>query len=340
MRDLAASIVQRAWRAHAARRFARVARQMRELSTCVICQDECVQLVRCDHGHGCCVGCALSSDDVRCPMCREARRVTTDATVVATLRALATRMRCAACGAHSTVDECETHRAWCPAHCFRCPVPSCTQCVAAALMGEHVKHHTDVVRLTRGAGERVRTYHLVIATTTVPPMNEIVVLHLDNDIVVVVEICTRRTLSIEQECLIVLALRAYYPSARAPALGATVRQILPSRCGDAEAWAEEYRLGTVVPMLASREGVPAPRVSAKLSPRSLVPEDVAPMCAPNAAPGAAGGLHARVRRAGLRDVPAKAPLLAPLPTGMQPGALVHLCLRAEGAAIADRVVVP
>ena len=318
----AIQILQRAWRARASRRLAQAARALRELATCAICQDECVHLVRCSNAHGCCLGCALSAEDNRCPLCRESRPLVPDATVASTLRALGTRLRCATCGIHSDVDACEEHRAWCPDHCFLCPVTGCAQCVPASEMASHVQHHAEVsvLHLHEGA------YHLILGVRAHGTEGLIVTL---DDTVVVVELAARRTLAIEQEQVMVVALRAYYPHARAPALHTTVQQVLPSLC-DGTDWVEEHRLGVMAPMLASHEGLVASRVTAKLTPRSLVPEQARLLSITDAPPGTV--LSHRMRRVGWRDLPSHAPLLTPLPAGVQHGLLIRLCFRVDATS--------
>ena len=332
--SLAARRVQRAWRACAARRLVAAGGALRALATCAVCQDECVRLVRCANGHGCCVGCALCASDMRCPLCREPRPLVAERVLADTMAACGLRLRCASCGVSSAIADVEAHRAWCPAHRYVCPHAACAQCVSAGAMAAHVAaHHSDgVPRLLRAAdGAR----H-VVAAFALRLASDSLVLEVGGAVVVVrtwPKYLSALALSEAGPPALQLAARAYYPAPTARALCLTVRLLRVVGCETPEAFCEEHRLGVVPPMLASRESCVMCNVAATLVPRTVYappPQhprlpDVNPFCVVPARPGA--GLAARARHAGLRDLPAVQLPLAPATA--TPVAFVHLALRED-----------
>lgn len=330
MRPTSAVVVlQRLWRVRASARHARAAAQLRAMAECVVCGDECAQLVRCAHGHACCVGCTLAASDTRCPLCREPRPATVDTSLAQALAACGTRLRCRACGVASDVADCEAHRAWCPAHRFVCPWSTCTHTVCAAEMAAHVRHHDRVHQLTR---TREGCYHLVTALAR--PGDAVVTCAGDTTVVLTTARRMPHHLHVQEASppMLHLHVRAYYASARAPALRATLRQLRVDGCDTRDAWSEEHRLGVVPPMIASRESVVLAGQTPALTPRALLAEnfDHAQLVLPDVDPGAEASacIGPQVRAAGLRDVPALTkPLASPLLDGhAAPAVLLHVAL--------------
>lgn len=314
----AATCVQHVWRRRAAARLVAVSQHLRNVAQCVVCADECVKLVRCSNGHSCCMGCVLAASDNRCPLCREVRAAVPDTTIATTLAVCGVRLRCHECGIHTSVDETEFHRAWCPSHRFVCPWSTCSQCVRAVDMAEHVAHHSDVHRLTRQSDGR---YHLVVVFARA---GDAVVVCVGNTTVVVNNTTTRRLLPASMHsdgAVLQLGLRAYYPTSMAPALRAVVRQLRVS--GDD--FTEEHRYGVVPPMIASRESVVLSGLTPTLTSRSVLSDafvDSPLIVAPNVRPGPA--LGDRLRQAGLRDAPQIVKPFSPMESHALV-AVVHLC---------------
>jgi hypothetical protein len=317
-RRAAAFRVQRAWRKACTRRLVATRAALREMTTCVVCRDECVQLVRCANNHGCCVGCALAASDARCPLCRETRvNAAADPATPAVLAACRARLHCAACELYLDVDAVERHRAWCPRHRFVCPWSSCTQCVPAAELATHVLAH-GVPQLAADA-DNVYQIHLVLR-----PSSALVFVAAGAVVVLTLEASSFRRAG-APACAHV-GLRAFYSSPSAPALTARLRQL---RIVDGE-WIEDHRLGPVMPMLATREAIVHGAVVA-VTPRAACLHDESCDNLVFAGPPTPRTL-ALVRRAGVADTSASAAALGP-----PPHALLHLLLTPDASCQASDV---
>ena len=317
MHGFSARLIQRAWRAACTRRLVATRRTLRDLSTCVVCCDECTRLVRCANGHACCAGCTMSTEDNRCPVCREPRPLVHDAAFQSTLVAANARLACLACNVTIAPAMVEQHRAWCPSHRYVCPHHACTHCVPAAEMARHMFDHDDVLQLhAREDG----AHHLVLALQSV----ESVIALVGATVVVVTSAPLRRYPDVG---LMHVTVRAYYPGPMAPAVHCVVRQV---RASDTQ-WVEEHRLGVIPPMLASREAAVV-GAGAVVTPRNTC------VLAHDSGYVAEGPPNAKkVRQAGLRDLPlSMTPLLRLDVTNAV--ALTHVLFREDAeTCIADMV---
>jgi len=339
-RERAACTVQRYWRRYICNRHAATSNYLVALSTCAVCQDECVDLVRCANGHGCCIGCEINLSDTRCPLCRDIRLPQRDTLFPSLLRVADVRFRCGTCRKVLTVAECEPHRAWCDAHRFQCPFPACTACVCAAEMVSHMqqKHNVTTLRMLADG-----TYHLIVGML---PGSEATVYCVD-DVTVVVEtsaVGRRQTLYESQLPELDLHIRAYYASPNTACLKATVRQLLPSQLDTYGEWLEEHRCGVVPPVLACRESKNAQETSVRLTPRSLLSESRLlnenalrlPSIA-NVRPGTAARSH--VSGFGIRDTPCVVKPLTRRTTNDVPVALLHFVFRQDSSQSIAKVFV-
>lgn len=315
--------IQTLWRARASQRLSRAMVQIREMCKCVVCDDECVKIVRCTNGHSCCVGCVLGAADSRCPICRETRvTMTPDALVADVLHACETRMRCNSCNIMFRSADCERHRAWCPAHQFVCPCSMCTQCIPASKMAAHVvQNHDDVSSLTAFSNG---SFHLVFTAG----LGRDNIVFAVNDVTVVIGTCGSRASRLSPDpAMIGLSLRAYYPTSTSPSLVATLHQMRVSDCNVVDSWCDAHRYGVIPPMIASRETVVLAPQSASVVPRVMTfdPYEVPRLILPDHKPGVTPGLMKRVRDSGLRDVPLMTPSMPRL-DACTPMSLLHLVL--------------
>lgn len=309
--------IQRAWRALSCRRLSSARREMRETwGVCVVCGEECVQMVRCSRNHGCCTGCTVCSTDAsKCPVCREARPAVVDPLLPLLMEALGPmRFRCAACGEVTGLRERERHRAWCPAHEFVCPWQSCSHCARGADMAAHVRGHEGVVEAEYTPGG---SHHATVALRA----GESQVFTTATGMTVVLSLLpSPRAASVQ------LTLRAYYPSAESPALLGRVRQVVLPSCE----WVEDHRTGVVPAMISSRESVVLGAAVA-ITPRSAWSESVHTLLHP----GRPSALAAR--RAGLREVVLPSSPLSP-PTAMPTVAWLHVELCEDGHRCVSDVI--
>lgn len=237
-------VIQRAWRHHMVRMMMRIRTLSRQMARCVVCNDECVTLFRCEHGHGCCVGCDASITDQRCPICRESRHAQIDETFKTVLYATDARHLCSACNVYVKARDCEHHRAWCPSHKFTCPLPSCRHTSHARHMAQHVQEHDGVVNVPR-------EFVVVINRNS-----DDVVLAIDNDVIVIS--ATQRSANSLNEIIlggIIFGIRCYYSGPNVGVWTCTVRQIHTSTSDVDDLYVEEYQVGLVPPMIASREQI-------------------------------------------------------------------------------------
>ena len=334
LRKAAATLIQRSWRTLASRRFCSVSTQLRDMSKCMVCQDECVQIVRCSNNHAVCVGCVLSSVDNRCPGCREARAFVVDTATATMLQACDARMRCSTCRAITTVRSCEHHRAWCPGHRFVCPWHDCNVVASAHDMAAHVRSHPRVCDLkpcTDGS------FH--ITTLLAGPREEVIFTLLGRTTMVLSATATHRRMqssgSLGDGRELHVQLRAFYHAPDAPSITSMVRQLRVADCdfGTHDAWVEEHRIGVVPPVIASRESVMIGNHGPIITSRTALPDlfvgDGPALCTvPDLRPGHSRQLSSILRNVGLRDIPAVLPphkLLDPCTMV----ALVHITLRED-----------
>ncbi len=294
MRSAAAAIVvQRQWRRHMVRMMMHIRAWSREMTRCAVCHDECVTLFRCDNGHGCCVGCDASIADQRCPLCREPRHANADDTLRTLLFATRARHLCTACNILVDTRDCERHRAWCPSHAFACPVGSCQHACAASQLARHVRQHELVAR-DIAPGEFV-----LVANR----YSEDAILIVDADVIVVSTAArTHNTLNDIVSGGIRLGIRCYYGDPTAGAWACTVRQIQVSTSQLASHHLEEYRLGVVPPMIASRENVIVAPYTPHIIPQCI---DTSPggLRTPLVLAETGRDLVRRLTTHGIRDVP-------------------------------------
>lgn len=319
-------LIQKAWRHAESSRMTRMKQRVRDMCECVVCRDECVQVIRCSNGHTSCVGCAMASQDSRCPMCREPRSNTVDTLLVDVLRWSNTRLRCNTCGTMHTYDRCEQHRAWCPEHRFVCPWGTCNQSFRSRDLVQHMSHHSDVGHLKASPED----YHCVVVffrtgdTVILCTTSAVVVLHVGPNR----RFSTVCGSSVVNECF-QLSLRAYYLGPDAAPLVATVRQLGVHDSERPECWLEEHRMGVVPPMLASREGVVLATHTPVLVPRTLgsysnvdttrILVDERPGCT----------LRDKLRGMGVRDLPMVRRPFDPVPESCVPTTVLHIVLREE-----------
>lgn len=249
----AAIRVQRRWRTVLAARMMRTYEELRRTSCCVVCSVECVDCVRCPNGHAWCVSCnsQMTSPNLRCPLCRDARIDASSAARAAggcagggirpLLRASRMRLACPDCKRNFLSSAYEAHRAWCPLHAFACPVGDCTEQVLARDFVDHARRHgVDAVGLSAftvvlGRGD---TLFFSVRDTLVVLTTE----HgfADN--------FASRTLPI--------VLRAYYPTPTHACLHCTMHHHTLRafyRRDDGPAQAETLHLGPIPAVVASHE---------------------------------------------------------------------------------------
>tara|TARA_B110001450_G_scaffold61192_1_gene57978 strand:+ start:1344 stop:2360 length:1017 start_codon:yes stop_codon:yes gene_type:complete len=304
--------IQRGWRRIASQRASRLLQHLRELCVCSVCHDECVRLLRCSSNHPLCVGCALLSSDPRCPLCREPRLPSSfvvDSTVPALLEAANVKLKCNTCGKMSDSRDCEHHRAWCRSHTFLCPCQACTHCATGSTLSQHVLTHQEVAR--------VLPPHRIVCV--VGRTMEALVLMVHDTTVVMKVSGHRRILHVNREFVpsapqLQLAFRAYYTSPDAPPIRVTVRQKRVCDCEDDDEWLEEQRVGTIPPVMATRENVWVTTHMPSITPRSVLFEggnrdDSAFFQPPYE------GLQSQLHRMGLRDFPS---VTSPFPMQMEP----------------------
>ena len=258
---------------------------------CVVCEDECATLYCCSNGHGCCIGCNAAISDERCPVCRDARSATEDETLRQVLTVMRARHHCAECNIYTSTHECERHRAWCPSHKFTCPVASCRHTVCGAALAHHVRHHD---RHVVEVGQRF--------VMLVNHFSDDVVLVVDND-VVVVSFTPRAATSVNDMMSggIFFSVRCYYASPETGVLCCTVQQVQVSHT-DYD-YVEEYNVGAVPAMLASREHVVVSPYTPRIVPRCVDTSSTG-LRTPVVIVNVAGeGLVERILNYGIRDVP-------------------------------------
>ena len=258
---------------------------------CVVCEDECASLYCCNNGHGCCIGCDAAMSDTRCPVCRDTRSTTEDETLRRVLVVTRARHHCAACNTYTSTHECEHHRAWCPSHKFTCPVASCRHTVCGAELAHHVRHHDKHV-------VEVGTHFVMV----VNHFSDDVVLVVDDDVVVVSSV-SKGTTSMSDMMAggIFFNVRCYYASPETGVLRCTVQQVQVSHTDDD--YVEEYNVGVVPAMLASREHVIVSPYTPRIMPR-CVDTNSTGLRTPAVFVNVAGeSLVKRLLNRGIRDVP-------------------------------------
>ena len=273
---------------------------LRGMSECAICGDECVDMVRCGNGHGCCTGCDAYKAGRACPLCREPQVQIVDVVLPMVMRKCAMRLGCEQCDTCVPSDERERHRAWCPAHTFACPVPGCMRAARASAMATHLRlqHGSDSVhtvgrdgRITLIVSRAVEDVVLLVADTTGGR-----------------DAATAVLLSFVRRGADVLLgqmsmnTRAYYKNRQAAAWQLSVRQVRVQDC-NAGAWTEEYRVGVISPAIASRENVMIPTYSPIISPRCCLLDDARWSRACTAIDSRSCGNAELLRSMGLRDLP-------------------------------------
>lgn len=235
-----AVVIQRHWRRCQSIRHAAANVQLRESRCrCCVCHDETASVVLCENGHPTCTGCDACIEDQACPVCRQPREPTPDATVEFVGRVHGLRFRCATCNVSVHCRDVEFHRAWCARHQFECPVDGCH-----ALTSDVHRHV-------------VRTHPTILPsrahTLLVGRFCSDAVLLVD-DVVVVLSFHTDRSGSVSDllSGSLNLYMRAFYPGPDARPLTALVSQkrVADVRAGTA---LETFRVDVVSPVLASRE---------------------------------------------------------------------------------------
>lgn len=255
-----AIVVQRAWRYHMVQMMMQIRALSRTMSKCIVCYDECTTLFRCDNGHGCCIGCDASITDQRCPMCRENRHPHVDQTFRTLLFTTRVRHHCTACDIHVDAKHCEHHRAWCPSYAFTCPITSCQQVARASDLAWHVCHHHNIPRVHAS-----RDFVIVLNR-----FSEDAVLVIDDD-VIVVSTAPRNSnyLNDIRSGGIIFGIRCYYHDSNVGTWTCTVRQIQTSMSDDDARYIEEYHIGVVPAMIASREHIVVAPYTPHMIPRCV-----------------------------------------------------------------------
>lgn len=294
-----------------ARKYLLVSKHLRELSTCCICQDEVVEMVRCPNFHTCCVGCALQNPDSRCPMCREgASTMFLDRTTSTSLVRCRLRLRCASCGISTLAEETELHRAWCPKYRFLCPYGACGVRCPTSDMRAHVVHHEGVRVLEECMGE---FQACVMMTRLTDPY----VFCVEDTVVVFSQM--KRIVGARDEAFHVSTF-AYYAGMSSPRITATIRQLSLN-----DDWYEEHKMGTVHAVVASRENVNltfCPVLSPRLTLQSSNPSDMK-VVFPNDVP-----TGSYMRSLGLAETPQPNSFTGRQWNGVQ-AAMVHLIFRVD-----------
>ena len=265
----------------------------RTMSRCVVCDDECATLFRCANGHGCCVGCDASIADQRCPVCRDPRNANSDQTLTTLLVATRARHLCAACNMYVDTHQCEHHRAWCPSYMFTCPVSSCHKTICASKLAKHVCHHNDVTRVDPGS-----EFVMVVSR-----FSEDAILDVDDD-VIVVSTSPRSNSSLNDIISggITFGIRCYYRDPNVGGWACRVRQVHASTSHDDDSYLEEYNLGIVPAMIASRESIIVAPYTPHMMPR-CVDTGSSGTRAPLVLTDTGRELTRRLVNHGIRDVP-------------------------------------
>lgn len=272
---------------------------MRELCRCSICQDECVDLVRCERGHSICVGCHMSMNENKCPVCRGKMGPPDSMVTRKFAESLDTSFECTTCGRRHPVHAREIHRAWCPMHKFVCPWPSCNHCACAKDMEGHVRaDHPSALKLFPDAEWG---YHVVFAADS----GQFVM--CVGETVVVLSLQPRFFLGMTDASICHCVVRAYYTGAEAHPLRCTIRQLQIERCDVADDYTDEHHIPIVPPLLASREHVVTSNVLTVVSPRNCIEsgrwEETPFLVLPNARPGKIDGIQEAMERVGVRPAP-------------------------------------
>ena len=255
-----AIVVQRAWRNYMMRMMMHIRAWSRRASRCVVCDEECATLFRCVNGHGCCLGCDASITDQRCPVCRDPRHTNVDKTFTTLLIATRARHHCAACNIYVDTRQCEHHRAWCPSHKFMCPIASCRQTIRASALAQHVCHHETATRV-----DPFREF-VIVANR----FSEDSVLVVGDDVIVVSttpgnNMFVNDIVSGE----IRFGIRCFYHDESVGTWTCTVRQVQVSTASNNDLCIEEYHIGTVSAMIASRERVVVAPYTPHMVPRCV-----------------------------------------------------------------------
>jgi len=290
-RHHSAIVIQREWRSAMMQMMMQLRRWSREMTRCVVCDDECVTLFRCENGHGCCIGCDASITDQRCPVCREPRRTTPDDTLRTILTKTRARHLCSACNIHVDTRICEHHRAWCPSHRFTCPIPSCQHACSASQLGQHVRCHTAATAIS---------HEFVLVANRI---SEDTVLVVDDD-VIVISTAPRNSNSLNDIISggMIFSIRCYYSGPNVDVWTCTVCQIKTSMSHLDDRYVERYNMGIVPAMIASREQI----VVAPYTPHMM------PCCIDTSTSGirkplvfleTGGELSRRLTNHSIRDVP-------------------------------------
>ena len=245
---------------------------VRERLRCVVCYDETPDLVMCPNGHGCCVGCDVGTESNACPVCRDPRGARIDETQSWVAGRMGIALRCGTCSRGVRAVDCERHRAWCPAHSFTCPHPHCSAVFTFPELRQHLRtrHGTPVVVPRNIDGQYV--------VFLLAPRNQTeTVLHVGDSVVIVGTRTLFRSFVNASDMVVgqsSVHMRCYYPSDTSHAWRAVVRQRQVAH-GDAEdECLEEFHLGTVAPVLASREHVTTVPYAPVIVPRCSMSEDV------------------------------------------------------------------
>lgn len=263
----------------------------RQMMRCVVCEDECVTLFRCDNGHGCCLGCDSSNSDRRCPICRAPRHVNPDDTLKGILVATRARHLCSTCNVYFNSLDCEHHRAWCPTHKFTCPVASCRHVFEASRLANHVNSHDGAIDIPR---------EFVIV---VNHFSTDAVLVIDND-VIVVSTSMRNSSNVSDIMSggIFFGIRCYYSGPTVGAWECTIRQIQTSTSHLDDEYMEEYNIGVVSAMIASRERMLVAPYTPFVMPRCMDTNPNGPR-SPLVFFETGYALSKRLSNHGIRDVP-------------------------------------
>lgn len=296
--NIGATIIQRQWCRRQSRRLAKVTAWIHEMSVCCVCHDECATLVRCRNGHGCCSGCDASNDDRRCPICRELRAPHPDAILPMVTKIVPVHFKCSLCETYVPSTQCEKHRAWCPSFKFTCPCGTCTETVTVATMKHHVLGHNVPFLLT--SYDRESVFYMVITRYVSDT-----VLVVD-DTTFVLSNVQRRThvhLSDIMSGQVSLHMRAYYPHPASHAWTSCIQQVRVTDVST-DSWIEEYRMGIVPPVIASRESVITSSYLPVIVPRCMM-YDSAPVLGerPALVLEDDGRVSHAIRNHNVRDIP-------------------------------------
>ena len=294
----------------------------REMARCVVCDDECVTLFRCPNGHSCCVGCDASITDQRCPMCREPRSAKSDDTLACLLVTTRCRMFCQMCNLHVDANYCEFHRAWCPSHQFLCPCKGCHQTFARVDMASHILRHEDVVDIPlceKGSRE------FVMITTR---FNEDTIFTVNNDVFVISTMHGTNSNSLNELLSgeISFRIRCYYKSPSSRVWMCTLRQLQMAHIDNDSMYVEEFNVGMVPAVIASREQLVVSPYTPHITPRCL---HVIPPQPRNSTLLFEKGrdLKRRLTTMGVRDVPWVTKPVKELSMQGPPTCVLRICLK-------------